>query len=146
MGSGVRPPLAAYGELPCLLPIWRCQRLTFVRSGYQKLNQNVTQGKADHHEGIDFYASNPYKSLANSSTRPEDRPGLRPLEGENQWPTQMPHMKPRMEQWVDKMKILGLAVMEAMADGLGCTPAEKEDWRGMIDDSFWVMRMIGKSP
>ena len=58
----------------------------------------------------------------------------------------MPHMKPRMEQWVDKMKILGLAVMEAMADGLGCTPAEKEDWRGMIDDSFWVMRMIGESP
>jgi isopenicillin N synthase-like dioxygenase len=28
--------------------------------GYQKLKQNVTMGKADHHEGLDFYADCPY--------------------------------------------------------------------------------------
>lgn len=28
--------------------------------GYQKLKQNVTMGKADHHEGLDFYAETPY--------------------------------------------------------------------------------------
>jgi isopenicillin N synthase-like dioxygenase len=31
-----------------------------VIPGYQKLKQNVTQGRADYHEGLDFYAPSPY--------------------------------------------------------------------------------------
>lgn len=31
-----------------------------------------------------------------------------------------------------------------MAHGLGMTPDEWEDLKGKIDDSFWVMRVIGE--
>ncbi len=48
-----------------------------------------------------------------------------------------------MERWIDKMKILGMSVMRCMADGLGMSQSEWEDLRGLTDDSFWVMRVIG---
>ena len=71
-----------------------------IPSGYAKLKENVTNGKADNHEGLDFY-------------RPVDHPDkLRPLRGENQWPT-VPGFKERFEIWIEKMKQLGLIVMEA---------------------------------
>jgi hypothetical protein len=41
------------------------------------------------------------------------------------------------------MKVLGMSVMRGMCDGLGMTPPEWEEMRGMVDDSFWVMRVIG---
>lgn len=31
-----------------------------------------------------------------------------------------------------------------MAAGLGCTPEEWADLKSKIDDSFWVMRIIGQ--
>lgn len=70
------------------------------QSGYARLKENVTNGKADNHEGIDFYrpVENPDKS--------------RPLWGENQWPD-VPGFKDKYEQWFEKMKALGLIVMEA---------------------------------
>ncbi|OJT15278.1 hypothetical protein TRAPUB_8200 [Trametes pubescens] len=97
--------------------------------GYQKLNENVTNGKADNHEGIDWYrpVENPDKS--------------KPLWGENQWPA-IPGFKEKYERWVEKMKNLGLIVMEAMATGLGLTPDEWAELRTKVDDSFWVMRAI----
>lgn len=71
-----------------------------IPSGYAKLKENVTNGKADNHEGLDFY-------------RPVDHPDKsRPLWGENQWPT-VPGFKERFEIWIEKMKQLGLIVMEA---------------------------------
>lgn len=68
--------------------------------GYARLKENVTNGKADNHEGIDFYrpVENPDKS--------------KPLWGENQWPT-IPTLKDKYEKWIEKMKQLGLIVMEA---------------------------------
>lgn len=101
--------------------------------GYQRLKENVTNGKADNHEGIDFY-------------KPVEKPDkTRPLWGENQWPT-VPEFKDRYEEWVEKMKALGLIVMEAMAQGLGMTPEEWAGLRAQVDDSFWVMRVIGYPP
>ncbi|KAF8827656.1 hypothetical protein HHX47_DHR4000051 [Lentinula edodes] len=98
--------------------------------GYARLKENVTNGKADNHEGIDFY-------------RPVDNPDkTKPLWGENQWPT-VPLFRERYETWVEKMKMLGLIVMEAMAVGLGMTPDEWQELRTEVDDSFWVMRAIG---
>jgi len=71
-----------------------------VASGYAKLKENVTNGKADNHEGLDLYkpVENPDKS--------------KPLWGENQWPT-VPGFKEKFESWIEKMKQLGLIVMEA---------------------------------
>lgn len=55
------------------------------------------------HEGLDLYApvSNPDPT--------------RPLHGVNQWPsqTEVPNFQSTYERWVDRMKELGLIVMEA---------------------------------
>ncbi|KAI0632094.1 Clavaminate synthase-like protein [Trametes polyzona] len=101
--------------------------------GYQRLKQNVTNGKADNHEGIDFYhpVENPDKS--------------KPLWGENQWPS-IPGFREKYERWTDKMKKLGLIVMEAMAAGLGLTSEEWAELRSKVDDSFWIQRVIGYPP
>ncbi|KII86863.1 hypothetical protein PLICRDRAFT_113458 [Plicaturopsis crispa FD-325 SS-3] len=98
--------------------------------GYARLHENVTNGKADNHEGIDFY-------------RPVENPDkTRPLWGENQWPA-VPTFRAKYEEWINKMKALGLIVMEAMAVGLGMTPEEWSELRAQVDDSFWVLRVIG---
>jgi len=115
--------------------------------GYARLKENVTNGKADNHEGIDFYhpVENPDKT--------------KPLWGENQWPS-IPRFREKYEKWIGKMKALGLVVMEAcvprttswiptesaisrMAAGLGMTSEEWKELRSNVDDSFWVMRVIG---
>ncbi|KAF8133667.1 hypothetical protein EV363DRAFT_1430224 [Boletus edulis] len=104
----------------------------FFRStpSYQRLKENVTNGKADNHEGIDIYrpVENPDKS--------------RPLWGENQWPTVL-GFQTKYEKWIEKMKKLGMILMEAMAYGLGMNAEEWRDLRAQVDDSFWVMRIIG---
>ncbi|CAL1713251.1 unnamed protein product [Somion occarium] len=97
------------------------------------MRENVTNGKADNHEGIDFY-------------RPVENPDkTKPLWGENQWPT-IPGFREKYEIWIEKMKNLGMLVMEAMALGLGMSSDEWEDLKGKVDDSFWVMRVIGYPP
>jgi isopenicillin N synthase-like dioxygenase len=64
------------------------------------LKENVTNGKADNHEGLDFY-------------RPVEQPDKTiPLHGENQWPT-IPGFREKYEAWISKMKTLGMIVMEA---------------------------------
>ena len=68
--------------------------------GYQRLKENVTNGKADNHEALDFY-------------RPVSDPDkTKPLWGENQWPS-VPGFREKYEKWIEKMKELGLIVMEA---------------------------------
>jgi len=101
--------------------------------GYAKLKENVTNGKADNHEGLDFYkpVKNPDKT--------------KPVWGENQWPS-IPGFKNKFDLWVEKMKALGLILMEAMAEGLGMTKEEWRELRSQVDDSFWVMRVIGYPP
>ena len=68
--------------------------------GYARLKENVTNGKADNHEGIDFY-------------HPVEKPDKsKPLWGENQWPA-VPGFKEKYDVWIEKMKTLGLLIMEA---------------------------------
>ena len=132
------------------------------------MKENVTNGKADNHEGIDFY-------------RPVENPDKnQPLWGENQWPGDdvVKGFRSTYERWVDRMKELGTIVVRyrqfdcpvaypdvpgrwrresasvkrrnrafrdrrRMAVGLGMTDDEWADLRGKVDDSFWVMRIIG---
>lgn len=96
--------------------------------------------------------------------------------GENQWPEKPVSFRAQMEDWIGKMKALGMVVMEAwvsllieigelaltphtissyvrpchllicafrMADGLGMNAEEWQELRSMVEDSFWVMRVIG---
>jgi len=112
--------------------------------GYQKLNENVTRGKPDAHEAIDFYAPSPFPPSPPATPGADSGP-IRPLSGENQWPPNS-RFKERFERWVGRMKELGLLVMEGMSLGLQLTPAEWLDLRRQVDNSFWVLRVIGYPP
>ncbi|KAI5475481.1 oxoglutarate/iron-dependent oxygenase [Pseudohyphozyma bogoriensis] len=102
--------------------------------GYQLLGENVTQYKADHHEGWDAYCP----------VTPEDPTKL--LRGPNQWPPTPATFRPIMEDWVEKMKVLGLALLEATAMGLGLTDEEWNEFKRLTEESFWVMRAIAYPP
>ena len=73
--------------------------------GYQRLKENLTMGKADNHEGLDFY-------------RPVETPDKsKPVWGENQWPDESAEeargiwgFRGTLYAWVEKMKALGLIV------------------------------------
>jgi isopenicillin N synthase-like dioxygenase len=71
-----------------------------IPPGYAQLHENMTAGKTDNHEGMDFY-------------RPVEVPDkTKPVWGSNQWPT-VTGFRTKYEEWVEKMKALGLIVMEA---------------------------------
>ena len=74
-------------------------------SRFHRLNQNVTQSKPDHHEGLDLYAPSPFP--------PSTSTPIPPLAGENQWPQKPSTFRATMEDWIEKMHVLGMAVMEA---------------------------------
>ncbi|KAK4057296.1 hypothetical protein OIO90_001793 [Microbotryomycetes sp. JL221] len=104
--------------------------------GWQQLGKNVTQGYADHHEGYDLY-------------RPVDNEDpSKLLHGSNPWPNNPPAFRPKLEAWIEKMSILGRALMECTAMGLGIEPGSNEFNRLMAqtDKSFWVQRCIGYPP
>lgn len=101
--------------------------------GYQRMRQNVTAGKADYHEGLDFFAPSPYEKDA-----------VRPLAGENQWPKEPEGMTAALEAWIARMHVLGKATMRGMSDGLGLNEEEWEELWGLCEDSFWSMRVIGE--
>jgi isopenicillin N synthase-like dioxygenase len=86
-----------------MLEVFQCASLIATIhgcSGYQRLKQNVTNGKADNHEAIDLY-------------KPVESPDKsKPLWGENQWPGIF-GFEQKYAQWIEKMKKLGLIVMEA---------------------------------
>jgi isopenicillin N synthase-like dioxygenase len=98
--------------------------------GYQTIGENVTQGKRDWHEGLDLYrpvsvAEEPYA----------------PIMGINKWPPG--DFKRVYEGYIEKLLVLGKAVMRAIAVGLGVS---EDYFQGMVDESFWVMRAIGYPP
>jgi isopenicillin N synthase-like dioxygenase len=98
--------------------------------GYQTIGENVTQGKRDWHEGLDLYRP------VSAAEEP-----FVPIMGINKWPPG--DFKRVYEEYIEKVLVLGEAVMRAIAVGLG----ESEDYfRGMVDESFWVMRAIGYPP
>ncbi|CAG8713380.1 4332_t:CDS:2, partial [Dentiscutata heterogama] len=66
-----------------------------------------------------------------------------PLRGENQWPTNPSEFRSVFEQYIEHMKSLGAKVMSAIAMGLGL---EHDYFEEFMDDSFWVMRVIGYPP
>lgn len=87
--------------------------------------------RSDWHEGLDLYRP----------VTPEDPSQL--LRGPNQWPSQPASFRPTLEAWIEKMQIIGLALMRATALGLGLTRQETDHLLDQVRSSFWVMRCIG---
>uniref|UniRef100_A0A0W0F3Y2 Fe2OG dioxygenase domain-containing protein n=1 Tax=Moniliophthora roreri TaxID=221103 RepID=A0A0W0F3Y2_MONRR len=89
--------------------------------GYARLKENVTNGKADNHEGLDFY-------------RPVENPDKnKPLWGENQWPT-IPGFREKYEKWIEKMKMLGPIVMEAYVSAV---LIQRVHFVNVEQDGYW---------
>lgn len=81
--------------------------------GYTVLGDEHTQGKRDWREQIDL---GPEESPLELS--PDDPPWLR-LRGPNQWPPSLPGMRLAVTDWMQAMEPVGIAVMRALALGLG---------------------------
>ena len=81
--------------------------------GYTILGDERTQGKSDWRDQIDFGPEETALSLG-----ADDPPWLR-LRGPNQWPGALPDMRDTVVEWMRVMDSLGVAVMRALALGLG---------------------------
>eukprot|EP01018_Ginkgo_biloba_P006507 Gb_29182 [translate_table: standard] len=100
--------------------------------GYQRLGENITQGRPDMHEAIDCYKDiepGAYGTLGKT------------LAGSNLWPDYPRHFGPLMEEYVSLMKALGRKILRGIALGLGAPFDTFEGKRA--GDAFWVMRIIG---
>ncbi|KAJ4964383.1 hypothetical protein NE237_024322 [Protea cynaroides] len=100
--------------------------------GYQRIGENISQGKPDMHEAIDCY-----KEL-----KPGSYGALgKPLEGANKWPDNPANFDSVMEEYITLLTDLARNIMRGIALALGASPNEFEGEKA--GDPFWVMRLIG---
>jgi isopenicillin N synthase-like dioxygenase len=81
--------------------------------GYTVLGGERTKGESDWREQLDVGPEEPASVVG-----PGDPPWRR-LRGPNQWPAALPAMRPTVLEWMRAMDRVGLAVLRALALGLG---------------------------
>jgi isopenicillin N synthase-like dioxygenase len=81
--------------------------------GYTVLGDEITKGARDWREQLDLGAEQPALPV-----RAGDPPWLR-LRGPNQWPASLPAMRTAVLEWMRALDGVGLAVLRALALGLG---------------------------
>ena len=121
VGPGVPPPLDAAVMTAAreffALPDAEKRSLAIANSphfrGYTVLGGEITKGVSDWREQLDV---GPEEAAA-VVTRSD--PPWRRLRGPNQWPTSLPAMRPAVLDWMSAMDRVGLAVLRALALGLG---------------------------
>eukprot|EP00041_Stephanoeca_diplocostata_P014946 m.282725 g.282725 ORF g.282725 m.282725 type:complete len:394 (+) comp19862_c0_seq1:241-1422(+) len=115
--------------------------------GYQQIGRNITQGKSDWHEAIDFFADvdaiRVQQILATfSDLPPEDLAVHRAIIATpTQFPSQPHRMKEAVEEYVEAMLATGHAVMRMIALGMNLQETIFADT--ILKDPFWGMRLIG---
>jgi isopenicillin N synthase-like dioxygenase len=99
------------------LPEAERRALSIARSphfrGYTVLGGEITRAKRDWREQLDI---GPEEAV--SAVSPGDPPWLR-LRGPNQWPARLPEMRAAVLDWMHAMDAVGVAVLRALALGLG---------------------------
>lgn len=81
--------------------------------GYTLLKNERTNGRIDWRDQIDIGPEEPEPMLT-----AEDPPWMR-LRGPNQWPASLPSMASTIRDWMNGIEPIGLALMRALATGLG---------------------------
>lgn len=81
--------------------------------GYTLLKNERTNGRVDWRDQLDVGPEEPLPDLS-----PRDEPWQR-LRGPNQWPASLPDMATTINSWMTQMHPVGLALMRALASGLG---------------------------
>ncbi|MCJ1237402.1 hypothetical protein MMC14_005387 [Varicellaria rhodocarpa] len=134
--------------------------------GYQVIGDNVTQGRRDLHEAIDWYRPivngegvsgtdlwefNRSAAHEQSSIKAKSDPGFRHrlppyplLHGINYWPSYPTTFRSVYEHYITQMLDLGTAVVRAMGHTLALP--DPETFVKATRNSFWVMRAIGYPP
>ncbi|MCJ1351037.1 MAG: hypothetical protein MMC33_001019 [Icmadophila ericetorum] len=126
--------------------------------GYQVIGDNVTKGKRDWHEAIDWYrpiipgegsfssASTHHAEASNGlpKSRIPHNPPYTLLNGMNFWPSHPREFRKVYEEYIEHMLALGTAVVRAMGHALGLQ--DPEAFVKATQESFWVMRAIGYPP
>lgn len=125
--------------------------------GYQVIGDNITEGKRDWHEAIDWYRpvreSEPQvvrenvNGHGNGKVNGDDAERERPfqlLQGMNTWPTSPPEFRKVYEEYIRLMLELGTAVVRAMGMALG--DGMEDIFVNNTRESWWVMRAIGYPP
>lgn len=102
--------------------------------GYTLLEDEKTGGIADWRDQIDIGPEEAALQL-----KPDDPPWLR-LRGPNQWPASLPSMSPIIRNWMSQIQPLGMALMRALASGLG-QQADYFDDR-MAPDAYTRVKII----
>ena len=83
--------------------------------GYTVLGDERTKGVSDWREQLDVGPEEPAAVVTRGD------PPWRRLRGPNQWPARLPAMQPTVLAWMRAMDRVGLAVLRALALGLGPT-------------------------
>jgi len=137
--------------------------------GYQVIGDNVTQGKRDWHEAVDWYRpvvtgeGVTERDLEYGNTQQGDgigkqdatgeadhtlgdarKPPYTLLRGVNLWPDKPAQFRAVYEVYIEKMLELGTAVVRAM--GFALELEDPETFVKATRESFWVMRAIGYPP
>lgn len=136
--------------------------------GYQVIGENVTQGRRDWHEGVDWYRPvSRWEGQENAAEEEEggakvgqqngelngedeagkgkgEGAGYSWLQGPNLWPLSPPTFRHVYEEYVSRMLALGTAVVRAM--GVALELDDPEFFVARTRRSFWVMRAIGYPP
>lgn len=99
------------------LPLTERKKINLINSphfrGYTVLGNEVTGGEQDWRDQLDFCDEKPAPVLAGGD------PAWRNLRGPNQWPENLPSMRPAVEDWMDGMYEIGMLLTRALAQGLG---------------------------
>jgi isopenicillin N synthase-like dioxygenase len=81
--------------------------------GYTVLGGELTKNVRDWREQLDIGPEEPAARV------PPSAPAWQRLRGPNQWPANLPTMRPAVLEWMHQMAGVGLAVLRALALGLG---------------------------
>ena len=99
------------------LPLEQRQAIAIGNSahfrGYTLLTHERTNGKVDWRDQLDVGPEEAAPALA------PDAPAWQRLRGPNQWPASLPGMSSTVMNWMDQMHPVGMALMHAIAVGIG---------------------------
>ncbi|MHA6669792.1 isopenicillin N synthase family dioxygenase [Homoserinimonas sp. A447] len=84
--------------------------------GYTRIGGELTLGKTDWREQIDI---GPEREAI---PKEPDTPDYWVLEGPNQWPDALPHLRDVVTRWQDQLNAVSLKLMQAWAQSLGAEP------------------------
>eukprot|EP00250_Pteridium_aquilinum_P004809 c15008_g1_i1 orf=110-1114(+) len=103
--------------------------------GYQRIGENVTKGRPDLHEAIDYYKEFEHDAYGELG---------RPLCSPNLWPEHPSDFKVVMQEYLEAMQDLAQKILKGIALALGGPSNAFE--LDKANNPFWVMRVIGYPP